>query len=122
MFDIAKVDLVGKCEKGIWHDVKLPNGEKAGFCWKLRGFHSRMVSSVYLDNMGITPKANSEQTKKLAVEIVSAATIEIENLTANGVPITGPNQKQKIEEILTKNYEWLTTQLLEIINDQMLFF
>jgi len=117
MFDISKVNLSQNAKEGVWHDVKLPNGEPAGFRWKLRGVDSEPVMAAYVAQ-GEVAETDVAGLSRLAVNVIMAATVAIEDLTSGGVPVTPENCKPILEE----HKSWLTPQLMEVVADRMRFF
>ena len=117
MFDISKVTLAENSRNGLWHEVMLPNGLPAGFRWKVRGMDSEQVLAAYKAHGELDP-TDMDALNKLAVDVVFAATVDIEGLTDAGEPVTPENCKPVLDE----HKGWLAAQLMEVISDRMKFF
>jgi len=115
MFDIAtvKIERMVEPREDVWHDVVLPDGELAGFRWKLRSVFSPEIRPLHDKLINLNEK-DVQETITVGVELIAAATVEIEDLENNGEIVTPENCKP----IVSEHFLWLGTQLVDVLGEE----
>ena len=110
--DLSKIDVEEDAERGVWHELTLPDGTKSNAALLLRGMDSPKMDEALARYQ--QREAEDMKPADYALEMVKAAAMGCRNLTEGDEPV----QVESLPRLIEKHRKWVVEQCFRVIIDR----